>query len=147
MDSDQGESTIPFNPAVGLQQRYMFLPAWFPRKAYISSIVLALATNTPNGLYNELAVWVDPGGQFFNGGTPHGAEEGACFTKAISLAHVAFTPTPGNNSQRWSFDFQYPILVDRDAGDLIEAKGGFNVEIVTVFLGIRFLVPNPHPLP
>ncbi len=140
--SDQDPNTIPTNPVQGLQQRALHLPAWFPRKSYLSGVEVALYTNDTPGLWNELSGWIDPTGQFFHGGTPNGNEGGANFTNAISLFHVTFQ---GQSAQKWHRDFPKPILVDRDAGDLIEVKGGFNLNIAIVFIGFRFLVPNPNP--
>ena len=134
--SDQDPNTIPFEPAPGLQQRALHLPSWFPRKAYLSGVEVALSTGSPITGWNEFAAWVDPAGHFFHSATPNGAEAGSNFTDSISLFHVIQTL----QTERWHRDFPTPILLDRDAGDLIGVKGGFSTDGMMVFVGFRFLV-------
>lgn len=125
-----------YSPAPGLQQRALYLPSWFPRQAYLSGIEGALMTSEVPTSYGEFAGWVDPGGHFFHSAVPNGAEAGSNFTDSISLFHVTMT----GSQTRWHRDFHTPILLDRDAGDLIGLKAGFPVGSMTVFVGFRFLV-------
>lgn len=139
--SDQDPNTIPFDPAPGLQQRAMHLPDWFPRKVYISSVIVASNSAGPNGTVSEFAAWIDPGGQFFLSGNPHGAEGGSNFTKFQSLFHMTWS----EQSPRREFPLERPVLLDRDAGDLIGAKAGLSFPISNIFIGFRYLVQNPYP--
>lgn len=136
--SDQNPTTIPFNPAPGLSQRALHLPAALPRQVYLSGVEVAVNIAAPNSNVSDFGGWVDPAGHFFHSGLGHnGAEEGSNFTDSISLFHVIFTG-PG----RWFRDFPHPILVDRDAGDLICVKTGLAVGGVNVFVGFRYMVPT-----
>ena len=137
--SDQDPNTIPFTPAVGLQQRALHLPAWFPRKAYLSGVEVALFTPEISSSLSEIGGYVDPGGHFFHSGTPNGAEAGSNFVDTISLFHE--TMYPGVQTAKWHRDYQTPILLDRDAGDLFCVKAGFSAGNMGVFVGFRFLVP------
>lgn len=133
--SDQDPATIPWNPAIGLQQRALHLPSWFPRKCFLIGAKMGWGSGNPSAGINELTAYVDPGGEFFLSGNPHGAEEGSNFTKTISLFQEAIV---GGQQVRRGYVIDPPILLDRDAGDLIEVKGGFNQAMDWIYVGFRF---------
>jgi hypothetical protein len=137
---DQDPATIPFTPAPGLQQRAMHLPATFPRKAYLSRILVAYGSSAAVGS-NELSCWVDPGGAFFHTGTPNGREIGSNFVNVIQL----FSQLYSGASIRDDHKIDPPILLDRDAGDLLGCKLGSSQTMDWIFIGFRWLAPNPNP--
>lgn len=138
--SDQDPTAIPFSPAAGLQQRALHLPTWFPRQAYLTGVSVAAASSAPVG-NNEFAAWVDPAGGFFLSGSPHGAEAGVNFVNSVPL----FSAVYSGGDMRATFKADAPILLDRDAGDLIDVKLGLSQPQDWIYVGFNFLVPNPHP--
>lgn len=141
--SDQNPNTIPWNPALGLQQRALYLPDGsgggpaFPRKLLFTGVDIALTTGDPATSWSDFAVWVDPAGRFYNSATPHGAEAGSNFVDCLSMGHAVHQI--GQQAQRWRFSFagDDKVPMDRDQGDLIGVKGGF-AHHMGVYVGFRF---------
>lgn len=133
--SDQDPNTIPFQPAVGLEQRALHLPLWFPRKVELIGAKVAWGTALSSPVNpDELTAYVDPGGIFFQTGNPHGAEANSNFTRVISLFQISAT----GQFLRTGFTIDPPILLNRDAGDLLEVKGGFSNAMSYIYVGFRY---------
>lgn len=129
-----------YDPAPGLKQRALYVPDWLvPRQVYITGVDVALWSSSGTAQASEITGWIDPGGHFFYSGNPDGAEEGANFVDSRTLFSEMLNSSA---SGRWKRDFSTPILWDRDAGDLLGIKGGFDVGGMGVFVGLRFMVPN-----
>lgn len=135
--SDVDPNNPPYDPCngCGLQQRAIYLPLAFPRQAYFTGTEIALSHgDSPAGM-NEFGGWIDPKGHFYN--SANGAEAGANFIDSISLFHVIME---GRQRERWHREYDVPILCDRDQGDKIGFKAGFNSQNVFVFVGMKYLV-------
>lgn len=123
---------------LGANYGHLYLPTWFPRKAFINKVWLGAGCNGNTGTLNELAAWVDPGGVAY--ASANGAEAGSNFTQDISLGHLKWY----GFSVVECFDHEAPVLLDRDAGDKLGFMCHNSQDVAYVFCGIGFLFPAPY---